>query len=123
VADIIGGLVAMASPGTRQWWRARGPAWIAGSLGIHIVHPMALVVVHGGSASWAAGLWLLTLLGGVLVWLWPDRRGALPLAMLIVGLGTILFSAGAAGPSWFASVYLMKLVGCFSYGVRSDIDD
>ena len=123
VADIVGGLVGMANPGTRRWWRAQGPTWIAGSLGIHIVHPMALVVVYGGSAAWGAGLWLLTLLGGIVVWLWPDRRGALPLAMLIVGVGTLLFSADASGPPWFASVYLTKLVGCFAYGVRGDTED
>ncbi|HCH62365.1 MAG TPA: hypothetical protein DFR83_06140 [Deltaproteobacteria bacterium] len=123
MADILGGLVAMASPETRRWWRTRGRAWIAGSLGIHVMHPLALVAAHDGSVGWALGLWMLAMVGGMLVWLWPDRRGALPLAMFLVGFGTIFFSADAAGPVWFASVYLLKLVGCFSYGTRADLEE
>lgn len=120
VADIVGGVVAMSTPSTRAWWRGRGPAWIAGLLGIHIVHPLALVAVHGGSGAWGAGLWLMGLLGGALVWLWPHRDSAGPLAMLVVGLGAILFSADASGPGWLAGLYLLKLVGCFAVGVRAD---
>jgi len=35
-------------------------------------------------------------------------------------LGTLLFSADSAGPIWITGIYLLKLVGCFSYGVRHD---
>ena len=122
VADILAGIVAMSSPSTRKWWRGQGPAWMAGFLGIHIIHPLALVAVHGGDGVWGAGLWLMGLLGGALVWLWPTRGTAAPLAMLVVGLGTMLFSADAAGPEWLAGLYLLKLVGCFSFGVRPDTD-
>ena len=120
VADIVGGVVTMSSPSTRAWWRGQGPAWVAGFFGIHIIHPLALVAVHGGSGAWGAGLWLMALLGGALVWLWPTRSAAGPLAMLVVGLGAVLFSADAAGPEWLAGLYLLKLVGCFAIGVRQD---
>ncbi len=120
VADMVGGVVAMSHEGTRKWWRAQGPAWITGFLGFHILQPLALVAAQGGSGAWGAGLWLTAMLGGALVWLWPSRRGALPLAMLVVGMGTMVFGADSPEPSWFAALYLLKLVGCFSYGVRAD---
>jgi hypothetical protein len=120
IADILGGIVAMSSRSTRRWWRQQSPALVAGFFGVHIAHPLALVAVHGGDGIWAAGLWLTALLGGSLVWLWPSRSTAGPLAMFAVALGAVLFSAGSSGPDWVASLYLLKLVGCFGYGVRQD---
>jgi len=111
LGDVTCGVVAQSLPSTRAWWSKQPPSWRAGLLGVHIAHPLLMVVAWGGSATSAVSLWLLALVGAAV----PRS-----LSLAVVVLGAVIFADQLPGPAWWPALYLLKLGGQdFRYPISS----
>ena len=105
LGDVACGAVAQSLPSTQAWWSAGGPWRRAALLGLHIAHPLVLVLFWEGSVGAALGLWAAALVAAAV----PRSMG-----IAVVVVGAVIFGDLLPGPSWWPALYLLKL----SSGVR-----
>jgi hypothetical protein len=118
--DVVGGAVATFTTSTASYYSGR-PGLRRVFIGLHVLHPGVLAALYPASAALIALTGLYTVAAAFAVDALPgaeDRRLA---AAVLVAVGVTLFSVmGVPSPllSWFAPVFLVKLVGGFAAARR-----
>jgi hypothetical protein len=115
-ADLAGGIVANASPGTNRWYRAQ-PAWISYAfLVAHAEQPwLAARLLAPHDRRWWPRLWLWALLSGAIVLALRGSARQRSVALVLTACG-LLTTRRAPHPTlrWLGALYLIKLVLCFA---------
>jgi hypothetical protein len=117
--DVASGMLSNFTRSTASWYSSQ-PGWMHYAfLMAHVVHPLLLLWAAGGQAlPWLAGLYLFTLVSGIMT---LAARG-LPyrnlLALFLVVDGTVLFLQVFPPPVaylfWFPPLFLFKLIAGFA---------
>jgi hypothetical protein len=117
--DLAGGAVANLSQGTRTFWRSRNINLRLLFLAVHAIHGIAIAFVFPEAATAVAVAYIWMVIAGSVLIVTRNTSVPLALALVLLGAAAIHLPQGLEpATSLLLTVYLVKLVFCFSGGSR-----
>lgn len=117
--DLAGGAVANLSQGTRTFWRSRTVNLRLFFLAVHAIHGIAIAFIFPEAATAVAVAYIWMVIAGSALIVTRNTSVPLALALVLLGAAAIHLPQGLEpATSLLLTVYLVKLVFCFSGGSR-----